>query len=169
MPKKTLQRFMPKPDKLKKHPHLQLFGDWLHDPNIWHLNRRSAAGAFAIGLFMAFIPVPSQMLLAALCAVLFRVNLPLSVVLVWVSNPVTMAPIYYFCYRIGAAIMREPPIAFHFELSWSWLIDTMGQIGPPFLLGCFVCGVFFGMLGYIGINQIWRFTTLRRYQKRRNR
>lgn len=167
MPKKTLQRFMPKPDTIKKHPQLQILGEWLYDPNIWHLNRRSAAGAFAIGLFMAFMPVPSQMILAALAAVLFQVNLPLSVLLVWISNPITVAPMFYFCYWVGALILGEQPIIFQIELSWSWMLSAMELIGPPFLLGCLICGTSAAILGYIAISQLWRYMTLRRYKRRR--
>jgi uncharacterized protein (DUF2062 family) len=167
MPKKTLLRFMPKPEKLKENPKLRFLGSWLHDPNIWHLNRRSAAGAFAVGLFMAFVPLPSQMLMAAFGAVVLRVNLPLSVVLVWISNPITMPPIFYFCYRVGALLLSEPPMAFHFELSWTWIINTMELIGPPFLLGCAVCGMLFSLIGYVSISQLWRYSTMRRYQQRK--
>ena len=107
MLKKLIQRYTPKPDTLKNHKHLKIFGDLLHDANLWHLNRRSAAGAFAVGLFMCWIPLPSQMIMAAGLAVLFRVNLPISVALVWVSNPVTMPPMFYFAYLIGAFCLQH--------------------------------------------------------------
>ena len=95
MTKKFIQRFLPDPTWIKNHQSLRFLGDWLHDPNIWHLNRRSASMAVFIGLFIAFVPLPSQMLMAAVLAVLLRVNLPLSVLLVWVSNPITMPPLFY--------------------------------------------------------------------------
>ena len=66
MPKKTIQLFLPDHKKIKENKTLSIFGDVLHDANLWHLNRRSARGAFAVGLFFAFIPVPFQMLLAVL-------------------------------------------------------------------------------------------------------
>ncbi|MFM2476796.1 DUF2062 domain-containing protein [Celerinatantimonas sp. MCCC 1A17872] len=169
MPKRLLQRIMPDPEQLKTNKNLRFLGRWLQDGNLWRLNRRSAAGAFAVGLFMAFVPLPSQMIMAAALAVLFRVNLPLSVALVWVSNPLTMPPLFYFCYRVGAYILRTPAEAFHFELTWQWVIETMAHIGPPFLLGCLVCGVFFSFVGYLSISQLWRYSTIRRYQNRRRR
>ncbi|SIQ68664.1 DUF2062 domain-containing protein [Aeromonas hydrophila] len=48
MPKRLIQRWLPDPATLKEHKHLRLFGKLLLDANLWHLNRRSAAGAFAV-------------------------------------------------------------------------------------------------------------------------
>ena len=62
----------------------------LLEPELWHLHRRSVGGAFFIGLFCAFMPVPSQMVLAALLALVARCNLPIAVGLVWVTNPLTI-------------------------------------------------------------------------------
>lgn len=169
MPRRLLQRIMPDPEQLKKNKHLRFLGNWLQEANLWHLNRRSAAGAFAVGLFMAFVPLPSQMVFAAAGAVIFRVNLPLSVALVWVSNPLTMPPLFYFCYRVGALVLQTPAEKFHFHLSWQWLLVTIEHIGPPFLLGCLICGLVSSLVGYIAISQLWKFSTIRRYQNRRKR
>ena len=78
MAKKLIRRYLPDAHKIRDHKHLRLFGTLLHDPNLWHLNRRSVAGAFAVGLFMAFVPMPFQMIPAAALAILLRVNLPIS-------------------------------------------------------------------------------------------
>ena len=43
--------------------------------------------AFFVGLFVAFMPIPGQTIAAAVLAVLLRCNLPLSVGLVFVTNP----------------------------------------------------------------------------------
>ena len=65
---KLLHKFIPDHDVIKQHKNLQFLGDKLHDPNLWHLNRRSVAMAFAVGLFGAWIPTPGQMAIAALGA-----------------------------------------------------------------------------------------------------
>ena len=39
---------------------MRLFSNYLYDPNIWHVHRRSSAGGAAIGVFCAFIPLPIQ-------------------------------------------------------------------------------------------------------------
>jgi len=100
--KKILKRLSPDPETLKNHKHLGWLSEHLHDTSLWNFNRRSISKAFAVGLFCAFVPVPFQMLLAAPGAVIFSANLPLSVALVWITNPITMPPIYYGCYKLGA-------------------------------------------------------------------
>src|SRR5690554_3521937 len=156
MPRKFIQRIMPKHETVRNSRSLKVFGRLLHDANLWHLNRRSAAGAFAVGLFCAFIPVPFQMVIAAAAAIPFRVNLPLSVALVWVSNPITMPVLFYFCYLIGASLLEQPSQAFAFELSWQWLGQSITTIGPAFLLGCFIMAVVSSLVGYFTISILWR-------------
>ena len=56
MAKKTIQRFLPDPNKIRHHKSLRIFGRLLHDANLWHLNRRSARGAFAVAVKLSPIP-----------------------------------------------------------------------------------------------------------------
>ncbi len=167
MPKNFIKRISPDHQKLKEHKHLQIFGKLLHDPNLFHANRRSISGAFAVGLFCAFIPVPFQMVIAAALAILVRVNLPISIVLVWISNPITMPPMFYACYMIGAWVLQVPPSPFEFELSWQWLSNSLDAIWQPFLLGCFIAGSLSSMLGYLGMRMLWRYSLIKRWQQRK--
>lgn len=166
MPKKFMKRIMPNHDLIKNSRSLRMFGSLLHDANLWHLNRRSAAGAFAVGLFCAFIPVPFQMILAAAAAIPLRVNLPLSVAMVWVSNPITMPPMFYFCYMVGTWIIGAPSQAFSFELSWQWLMNSIETIGPAFLLGCLICGMVASAAGYLSIRLLWRQSVVNAWRER---
>lgn len=167
MPKKIIKRFMPDHHKVREHKHLQIFGTLLHDPNLFHLNRRSVSGAFAVGLFMAFVPVPLQMVFAAGAAILVRVNLPVSVALVWITNPITIPPMFYSAYKIGAWLLQVPPRPFHIELSLEWLMTELTVIWQPFLLGCFVSGVFSAAVGYAVIRGLWRLHIISYIKKRR--
>ncbi|PAJ75405.1 flagellar biosynthesis protein FlhF [Pseudoalteromonas sp. NBT06-2] len=168
MAKKIIQRFLPDHDKIKNNKSLKIFGSLLHDANLWHLNRRSARGAFAIGLFFAFIPVPFQMLLAAALAIPFRVNLPLSIALVWITNPLTMTPIFYGSYLVGATVLGQHGQDFSFAPTVQWLIDSLSTIGPAFILGSLICASVAALIGYFGIDVLWQ-TSVRRAWKKRHK
>ncbi len=148
---------------------LSIFGSILHDANLWHLNRRSASGAFGIGLFFAFWPFPFQMILVVMMAIPLRVNIPLGVATVWLTNPLTMPPIFYGAYKVGATVLGSSQHSFEFQLSWEWLVNSMGVIGPAFLLGCAICSVFFGIVGYVGLNIFWRCSVANQWEKRKLR
>lgn len=169
MAKKLIRRFMPDIHIIRTHKHLQFFGKLLHDPNLWHLNRHSVSGAVAAGLFMAFAPMPFQMLPAAALAIFYRVNLPISVALVWTTNPITMPPIFYFCYKVGTWILSRPEKHFVFELSWRWLGTELGRIWQPFLLGCFIVASVSAFLGYLSMRALWRWHVVRDWEQRKRK
>lgn len=170
MPKHFFRRYLPDAARLRRHRSLRFaLGDLVHDPNLWHLNRRSVSGGFAIGLFMAWIPLPIQMGTAGLLALLFRVNLPLSVVLVWVSNPLTMGPMYWFGLRIGNALLGERPERAAFEPSLRWLVVEFHRIWEPLFLGCVLLGLLSAGLGYLGVRLAWRVQVIRHLHQRRVR
>ncbi|HHH36569.1 MAG TPA: DUF2062 domain-containing protein [Gammaproteobacteria bacterium] len=169
MPKRLLKRYLPDHDRIREHRHLKCFGSLLHDPNLWHLNRRSVPGAFSVGLFMAFVPVPFQMFLAAAGAICLRVNLPISVALVWITNPLTMGPIFYLAYKAGALILNQPTRDVSFALTIDWLTTQLGQIWQPFLLGCLLFGTLAALLGNLLIRGFWRFTVRKHWHLRRER
>lgn len=166
MPKKFIKRLMPDHQTIKTNKHLQIFGDFLHNPNLWHLNRHSIAKAFAVGLFFAFVPVPFQMFLAAGMAIIVHANLPLSVALVWITNPLTMPAIFYFCYLVGTWILAAPEKKFAFEASWQWLAESVSTIGPAFIVGCAALAVLFSIFGYCFIQLMWRYNVSKELKKR---
>jgi uncharacterized protein (DUF2062 family) len=167
MPKKLIKRFSPNPEKLKAHPYLKHFGSKIQNTNLWGLNRRSAAGAVAIGLFCAWIPMPFQMLLASFLAVIFCVNLPLAVALVWLSNPVTMPPLFYMAYRLGAFVLQEPVMKFNFELSSEWLLNALETIAPALFLGCIIWGLISAFIGYWVLTLAWRYNSVKKWKQRK--
>jgi len=169
MPKDFIKRYLPSPEKIRDIKALQFLGDILHQPNLWHINRHSIARAFLIGVFWCFIPIPFQMVAAALFAIWFNGNLPLSVALVWITNPLTMPPIFYFNYRVGAWILHRPTLPFDFELSWQWISHRLVEVGVPLYLGSVVCGLVFGALLFFLIHILWRRKVRRDWAHRRQR
>ena len=169
MPKKLIKRWMPDHQTIKSNKHLQIFGDLLHNPNLWHLNRKSISKAFAVGLFFAFMPLPFQMVLAAGMAIIVHANLPLAIALVWITNPITMPAIFYFCYLVGTWILNSPYQEFVFQPTWSWIVESVSTIGPALFVGSLVLGSLFSFLSYFTIQLIWRYSISRTWKKRQSK
>jgi uncharacterized protein len=163
---KMLHRFLPNPDVIIHHKNLQFLGKRLHEPNLWHLTRRSISIAFAVGLFCAWIPTPTQMAFAAMGAIYFRANLPISVVLVWITNPITMPPLFYFAYRVGLSFMNleSPSATFQFSVESIW--SGLGDVWQPFLVGCLILGISCSVAGYHGIRYFWAYEIKKKWAAR---
>lgn len=158
---------MPDPEKLKQQKSLQFLGDRLHEPDLWHLNRRSVSLAFAVGLFAAWIPTPGQMAIAAVAAFYFRANLPISVALVWITNPLTMPPMFYFAYFVGLSLLGKDSPAEGFEFNLDSILSSVSEIGGPFLFGCFILGVISSISGYFAIRFFWQYHVGKRWSARK--
>lgn len=171
MPRKLFKRFTPNSAAIKANPGLRFLGPLLEDPNLFHLNRYSVSMAFLIGVFLAFIPVPGQMAIAAIFALWVRCNLPLAVALVWITNPVTIAPIFFFTYQLGLWLLKVPETQYAANLiSWETLHNiNLGKIWKPLLIGSLCAGSFFSLLSYFTIRYIWRFYVIYQWHHRREK
>lgn len=164
MPRKFLKRYLPDAHSIRNRRELRFLRKLLEDPFLLHLNRRSVAGGLALGLFVAFIPTPAQMLISAALAILLRVNLPISVLAVWITNPVTMVPMFYFCYRIGVLLLGERHVPFEATLQGFWA--QIDSIWAPLLLGSTLMGAAAALLGYVTVQILWRLHIVRAWRRR---
>lgn len=146
-----------------------MFGNMLHEPNLWHLNRHSVSVGVGIGLFVAFLPVPGQMFIAPAIAVLMRANLPIAIAMIFITNPLTMAPVFLLAYKLGQMILHTPPMDFQLELSWRWLSSEFSRIWQPLLLGSMIMSVSASSIGYTVMNALWRFAVRKRWKERRKK
>ncbi|UYF98509.1 MULTISPECIES: DUF2062 domain-containing protein [unclassified Halomonas] len=173
MPRRFLQRYMPKPDTLRRQRSLRFMAPLIADPGLWLLTRKSVANAFSVGIFCALLPIPLQMMVAALGARIVRCNLALSVSLVWITNPLTMPVIFYFNYRVGTFLMGAPVREAPSRISTRWLAEQMHDLLPPLFLGSIVTAVVLAVLANVAIRLLWRwhvsYNWKRRRQKRRRR
>lgn len=170
MPKRIIKKYMPSPEAIKKIKHLQFLGEKLHQPNLWHLTRHSVANAFAIGLFAAWVPFPGQMVMAALAAFYFRANLAISIALVWITNPITIPPFFYFAYRFGMFLLgRDLPPHTDFHFTVENILSSLTHIGGPLVLGSLVIATVCSAAGYFGIHAFWRYFVIKRWYRRKNK
>ena len=146
-----------------------MLGPRLQEPSLWHINRRSCSVAVALGMFCAFLPVPFQMLIAAVGAILIRVNILIAVPTVWVSNPITIPPMFYFCYLIGVEILQLEPEHFTFELSFEWLVAELDAVWQPLLLGCFAVGAVSALGSFLLVRILWHLHILYHIRERAKR
>ena len=156
MPRKFLKRHSPSAHSIRKNRALSMLGDGLHKPSLWLFNRNSVARAFAIGLFCTWIPFPLQSVLAAILAIYYRAHLPLSVALVFITNPITIPPMFYFAYKLGSVMLGMELQAVEMDLSWNWFTSILVQIWQPLLFGCLLLAIVSSAVGYFTINTLWR-------------
>lgn len=166
MARKFLRKHLPHPDKIKNNRILRIFGRLLHQPNLWHLNRRSVSRAMLIGLFWTVFPTLFQTIPGTACAILARANLPLTLLLVWLTNPITFPPVLYGCYRFGQWLLGIPPNEVDFEFTWQSVETHMEGIWQPLFAGSLTIGAALGLVGYFATNILWRWNTARRWKRR---
>jgi len=170
MPRRLFKRYMPSPERIKGNKSLRFLGKLIHDPNLWHLNRHSVACAMAVGLFWAMIPIPMQMLAASATAIPVRANLPISISLVWLTNPLTMPPVFYCNYALGAWLMHTPALQMPDEFTLHWFTQLLASHWQPLYLGSFVVGLVAAAMGYGLTRGYWRWWVQRSWRNRqRNR
>lgn len=169
MPRRLLQRYLPHPETLRRQRSLRFLSHLIGNPSLWMLSRRSVANAFFVGLFCALLPIPGQMVLAALGAWALRANLPLSIGLVWITNPLTMPLIFYGNYRLGAWLLDTPAREAPDQLSTRWVAEQLLEILPTLALGSLVAAVAVGLAANLGVRLLWRWHVVRSWKRRRHR
>ena len=110
---KKLMRSMPRRSNVHRYPVLKWFARTARKHSyLWSFRTKQMRAASFVGLIVALMPlVGLQMFIVFFLALWFRANLPIIVALQWISNPLTMGPIYYADYKIGMAIMELLGIA----------------------------------------------------------
>ena len=182
MPRKLFRRFLPDQATVRSNRYLAwcaTWGPWLNHPNLWHLNRDSVAGGFAIGLFAGLIPGPLQMLGAALLAIALKRNLPVALVTTLYTNPLTIAPLYLLAFGYGRLLMganHHPVKVEPFEWDWAHWIDSsqalfhwMVSLGTPLAIGLVALALTLAALGYAAVQVGWRLYVMLAWHRRGKR
>lgn len=180
--RKNLRKFLPNHDAVRGNRWLAPFQSTLLHPRLWHLNRHSAAGAVAAGLFCGLIPGPFQILGAVGCAVAFRVNLPLAMLCTLYTNPLTIVPLYLAAFALGeftlhaigvstqGEFVMPPELGDRGILAWTHnLFEWMLSLGKPLALGLFLLASTLALIGYGVIRLGWRIHLIHAWHQRARR
>ncbi|HNP34610.1 MAG TPA: DUF2062 domain-containing protein [Woeseiaceae bacterium] len=166
MPRRFFRKFAIKRQTLGNNWLLAPFQNLIHEPRYWGIRRRTAVPALALGMFIAWLPFPGHIVIATFTAMALRINIPVSILTTFISNPLTMYPMYYFAYRLGRRLLGTPPTAFDFELSFHWLTEKFSVIWQPLMLGSLLLATISALVGYVVLDVLWR-SSLHDYKKRK--
>ena len=118
------------------------------------INRRMVSRAIFVGMFIAMIPMPMQMLAVIMVVPFFRFNVPIGVSLVWITNPFTMPFIYYIEYITGNFLLMQEGVH-DMQMTLEWFTENIGDIFIPLYVGTLFYSVLFSVGGYYLVNYLW--------------
>lgn len=141
--KKSIRRYM-------RRAYIKLERLWYKLVTLKSSPRKIALG-FALGVFIAYTPTFGiQTVLVLSLAALLRINPVSATVGVYVSNPLTVFPMYWLCYKVGALILQVEPLGENVNFSQSLLSLSktgLSVIGVEFV-GSLVVGTVTFPLAY---------------------
>ncbi|MHC5210786.1 MAG: DUF2062 domain-containing protein [Planctomycetota bacterium] len=134
----------------------------------------SIARGAALGMWFTLTPtVGIQMFLVTICGIPWKANIPVAIALVWISNPLTIVPLYYAFYWMGTLLMGVPTRSYS-ELAvvfldlvrhvdqpdWSLLdgVKVLGmEVVTPMLVGSVVLATLVAIPTYhVALRLAWR-------------
>jgi len=155
---KKFLRPLPRRSNIHRYPVLKWFSDTAYKKSfLWSFKSKPIQSALFWGIWISLLPIVGiQMLVVFFVSLIARANLPVIVALQWISNPLTMGPIYFADYKIGMTILKLLGIDYPqnklLSAEYDWadfsykelirLLDTF----PPMLLGGSVLGIFFAVI-----------------------
>lgn len=177
--RKTLRRYLPTPDSMRRSRMLRPMAGWLERHGNWQLSAQSVGRGVALGLFFGFLIPVAQVVFAVVAALFLRANPPVAALATLVTNPFTFPFVYLLAYRIGRVFIEAPPgSAQHaaavgqaqlagalesFSTFWQWI----SGVGQPLAVGLLILAVSSAVLGYLAVLGIWRMQAILRLQRRR--
>ena len=168
-----LTRHIPTKETVHQHRLLRPFAPHLTHNSLWRMTRRSVPRAVALGLFVAVIIPVMHTAIAAILAIPTRANVAITAAFTLVVNPVTIPPLYYAAYRIGAwelhhdATLVNPAAAERFSGELGRLLFWVHEASGSIALGVLTIAAASALLGYVIAVLVWRFWSSSRWQQRR--
>src|SRR5690606_9761298 len=184
-------KYFPTPEKIRNSRLLRPFGRHLQHHFLWQFNRQSVALGAAVGLFFGILMPFAQIPVSALFAIITRANLPVAALGTFISNPLTLAPMYYLAYRLGDFLLAATPLGGGRSSGSSgeaamveekvgqlmaraneadgWLAslaDWAAGVGPALSFGLLALAALTALIAYLSISGLWRLYAVRRWRRR---
>ena len=119
-----------------------------------HIDEFALARGVSLGLFVGLTPtVGIQTAMMIVGSLAFRANFPAAFVVSFVSNPVTMAPLYYGFNRLGQWMMSWLPVP---RAASRTLGDAIAEETVATLIGSMGVAIPAAVVGYFGFLWLWR-------------
>ncbi len=165
----NFKKYLPTREQLRQTRSLQFLGDMIFEPNLWHFNRHSLSFAVLVGFVCSFLPVPLQTIPAAMICIWIRCNIPVTLIIVWVSNPLTMPFMMYFAFRVGSYLLGLEQQFIPVAPSLEWITAQLGLIWQPLLLGALMCGFTLGITGFLLVHLYYHWRAARYKDRKRQK
>lgn len=109
----------------------------------------------AVGMFIGLLIPIAQIPFAAAIALCLRANVAVAAAGTLVSNPLTVPPIYYAAYHLGAWVTGTSA-ANGLSLLDPWSVwEHMGSVGWPLFTGLAMTASAAALVGYLLVSRIW--------------
>lgn len=164
------QKWLPDAGALRRHRVLRWLAPAVAHPRLWHINRRGVAMGLAVGVFIGcVIPMGLQIVAAAVAVAAVRANLPAAMLSSLITNPFTVAPVYFVAYKLGDLILGPAAELQHAAETGRTLVEGALAMGKPLLVGLTVLGTVLGLLLYLSTMLAWRWHIAAAWRRRGQR
>ena len=107
--------------------------------------------------------MPMQMAAVLLFMPIFRFNVPIALAMCWLSNPITMPPMYYVEYELGSFLLGIKPEPV--QLTLEWFSTNMHAIFIPLYFGTLIFSIVGSISAYFIVNYFWKLSAYRDKKK----
>lgn len=147
---KKLKKLIPEKEKILEKKIFSFFNKNIHQKHyLWDFEKKSIAIGIFAGTIGAFIALPVQSLIAILLCLVMRGNILIAIPTTFISNPLTYAPLYWICYKVGNFFYHNKN---HFNFSnihWNTIFHNLNSIINiliPTLIGGVLIGIIVGFI-----------------------
>jgi uncharacterized protein (DUF2062 family) len=173
-----LRPMLPTREELERSRLLRPVAHLVLRPALWRFTRRSVPRGIAVGLFVGILVlIPGvQPVAAALAAIPFRANVPLTAGTTLLTNPVTTPLILVAALWVGSDLFGCPAdlasltrlAETHASLG-DWFDWLLSSAAPALISGLFVIAAVSAVVGYFVAALAWRVWISGKWRRRRLR